>query len=245
MRLLLDYKVSRDYKLNANEACVYAAILKCTRAGKGWYGNFGDLAAALPFVISRDTVRRAILKLIDLGLVVRNAQNAFFATQIEQISAQNAQNDAQNALPPDNPYIYNNMKEKEQQRALHAHDCELQQKDFLNEDFNAFWNAFHPAPEFDNRKRITWETWQKRTPVARKKMLEAVLTGSLPKGEGGERGLNPYFFISDFPEPQPHDYNGTPELESVRDHSRIACYNGHWGIYTLEDIKLFNLQTKD
>lgn len=109
-------------------------------------------------------------------------------------------------------------------------------------DFNDYWQKIRPAPRYENRKpaaRIEWN--------AHPEKHEAIMNWLNKHGAYPER--NPYFFILDFTVPrgaaEPKDYNGTPELESVRDHSRIACYNGHWGIYTFEDIKLFNLQTKD
>ena len=235
MKLLLDDKVSRDYKLNANEACVYACILKCTRAGRGWYGNFGDLAAALPFVISRETTRRAILKLIDLGLVVRDAQNVFFAAQNEQIDAQNVHNDAQNELPPTPPIIYNNMnEEKRDSRAVRTRD-EQTLPTFLDikQEFVNTGGTLTPFDELEAQK--VWNAASKAKKIA---VWKKMCAGKCNKARLA-------WFISDFPEPQPHDYNGTPELDYVRDHAKIACYRGHWGFYTLEDIELFEMQTKD
>ena len=110
----------------------------------------------------------------------------------------------------------------------------------MDNDFNKFWDAYQPdETRFPRRRAATFLEWLKRTPAARKAMLTKVLA------EGAPKWKNPFFYVQEFPNPEPKDYNGTPELESVRDHSRIACYNGHWGIYTFEDIKLFNLQTKD
>ena len=77
MKLLLDDKATRDYNLNANEACIFAAILKCTRAGRGWYGNYRELAAAMPFVISHVSVYRAVQKLLNLGLIERREEKLF------------------------------------------------------------------------------------------------------------------------------------------------------------------------
>ena len=77
MKLLLDDKATRGHDLNANEACIFAAILKCTRAGRGWYGNYRELAAAMPFVINRMTVSRAVQKLLTLGLI-EERDNALF-----------------------------------------------------------------------------------------------------------------------------------------------------------------------
>ena len=89
MKLLLDDKQHRGYNLNANEACIFAAILKCTRAGRGWYGNYRELAAAMPFVINRTTVYRAIQKLLNLGLIEESENKTLFAVQIAQESVKN------------------------------------------------------------------------------------------------------------------------------------------------------------
>ena len=248
MKLLLDDKATRGYDLNANEACIFAAILKCTRAGRGWYGNYRELAAAMPFVINRTTVYRAIQKLLNLGLIEERENKTLFAVQIAQESVQNehesVQNETellQNALPPNNPPIINNNmneKEKEQQRALCARDCDEQQDClFLEEDFNAFWIGFNPKPEFANRKKATWEIWKTKTPVARKKILEAVLSGSLSLGEGGGRGVNPYFFVQDFPEPQPVFLRGDEGGDIVQ-----VRYNGAYKLCHRATMELFGLE---
>ena len=83
MKLLLDDKQHRGCNLNANEACIFAAVLKCTRAGRGWYGNYRELAAAMPFVINRTTVYRAIQKLLNLGLIERREEKLFALLQNE------------------------------------------------------------------------------------------------------------------------------------------------------------------
>ena len=248
MKLLLDDKTTRGYDLNANEACIFAAILKCTRAGRGWYGNYRELAAAMPFVIDRTTVYRAIQKLLNLGLIEERENKTLFAVQIaqesvqnEHESVQNAQGCVQNALPPNNPPILNNNmneKEKEQQRALCARDCDEQQDcQFLEEDFDAFWIGFDPKPEFANRKKATWEIWKTKTPVARKKILEAVLSGSLSLGEGGGRGFNPYFFVQDFPEPQPVFLRGDEGGDIVQ-----VRYNGTYKLCHRATMELFGLE---
>ena len=255
MKLLLDDKATRGYDLNANEACIFAAILKCTRAGRGWYGNYRELAAAMPFVINRMTVTRAVQKLLTLGLIVERDDALFTNDQSPITDAQNVHNDAQNVhdnaqnvhddaqivLPPNNPPIINNNmneKRKEQQRALCARDCEEQQDClFLEEDFNAFWIGFNPKPEFANRKKATWEIWKTKTPVARKKILEAVLSGSLSLGEGGGRGVNPYFFVQDFPDPQPVFLRGDEGGDIVQ-----VKYNGAYKLCHRATMELFGLE---
>ena len=238
MKLLLDDKATRGYDLNANEACIFAAILKCTRAGRGWYGNYRELAAAMPFVINRTTVYRAIQKLLNLGLIEERENKTLFAVQIAQESVQNehesVQNETellQNVLPPNNPPIINNNmneKRKEQQRALCARDCEKQQ-DCL---FEKFWKFFNPAPEFHNRRAATQMIFEARSHAAQKAMLD-----SLSLGEGGGRGINPYFFVVDFPEPQPVFLRGDEGGDIVQ-----VKYNGTYKLCTRATMELFGLE---
>ena len=84
MKLLLDDKTTRGCNLNANEACIFAAILKCTRAGRGWYGNYRELAAAMPFVISHVSVYRAGQKLLNLGLIERREEKLLLCYIMKQ-----------------------------------------------------------------------------------------------------------------------------------------------------------------
>ena len=78
--------------------------------------------------------------------------------------------------------------------------CNANWKSFadMRNDFNRLWTKLNGSPEFDNRRNAAWLKWQQRSPLARRAMLSAP---SLV-GRDGER-LNPYFFIADFPEPQP------------------------------------------
>ena len=249
MKLLLDDKTTRGYDLNANEACIFAAILKCTRAGRGWYGNYRELAAAMPFVMSHETARRAVQKLLNLGLIERREEKLFAVTQIVTDDAQNVteptQNvtrNAQNVLPLNNPpIIKNNMneKEKEQQRALCARDCEEQQ-DCL---FEKFWKFFSMAmpPEFHNRKGATKIAFEQRSGVAQKAMVEAAQEGA--PGHPGDTS-NPYFFVVDFPEPQPEFLSGL-EQDRLREKGIPMVqvkYNGKFLICTRETMNLFGLE---
>ena len=95
MKLLLDDKTTRSYDLNANEACIFAAILKCTRAGRGWYGNYRELAAAMPFVMSRQTASRAVDKLLTLGLIEVRENETLWAIITEQTSVQSGRQTVQ------------------------------------------------------------------------------------------------------------------------------------------------------
>ena len=240
MKLLLDDKATRGYNLNANEACIFAAILKCTRAGRGWYGNYRELAAAMPFVINRMTVTRAVQKLLTLGLIVERDDALFTNDQSPITDAQNVHNDAQIVhddaqivLPPNNPPIINNNmneKRKEQQRALCARDCDEQQ-DCL---FEKFWKFFNPAPEFHNRYGATKIAFEQRSEVAQRAIVETAQEGA-PGHPGDDQ--NPYFFVVDFPEPQPVFLRGDEGGDIVQ-----VRYNGTFKLCHRATMELFGLE---
>ena len=241
MKLLLDDKATRGCNLNANEACIFAAILKCTRAGRGWYGNYRELAAAMPFVMSHETARRAVQKLLNLGLIERREEKLFAVTQIVTDDAQNVTeptqivtNDAQNVLPPNNPPINNNMneKEKEQPRALCTHDGDEQQ-DCLFEKFWKFFSVDMPS-EFHNRKGATKVAFEQRSEVAQRAIVEAAQEGA--PGHPGDTA-NPYFFVVDFPEPKPVFLRGDESGDIVQ-----VRYNGAYKLCTRETMNLFHLE---
>ena len=247
MKLLLDDKATRGYDLNANEACIFAAILKCTRAGRGWYGNYRELAAAMPFVMSYKTANRAVQKLLTLGLIVER-DNALFTNnqspitdgqivpnngQIVHENGQIVQKSEQIVLPPNNPPIINNNmneKEKEQQRALCARDCDEQQ-DCL---FEKFWKFFNPAPEFHNRRAAAQMVFEARSEAAQQAMVEAAQEGA--PGHPGDN-QNPYFFVQDFPEPQPVFLRGDEGGDIVQ-----VRYNGTFKLCTRATMELFGLE---
>ena len=255
MKLLLDDKQHHGCNLNANEACIFAAILKCTRAGRGWYGNYRELAAVMPFVMSRQTASRAVDKLLTLGLIeIRenetlwaiiteqtSVQNGRQTVQNGQTSVQNGRQTVQNGLPPNNPPINNNMneKEKEQPRALRTHDGEEQQ-DSLFEKFWKFFSVSMPTV-FHNRKGATKIAFEKRSEVAQRAMIEAAQEGA--PGHPGDSS-NPYFFVVDFPEPTP-DFLSGQEQDRLREQGIPLVqvkYNGKFLICTRETKELFNLE---
>ena len=235
----MDDKATRGYDLNANEACIFAAVLKCTRAGRGWYGNYRELAAAMPFVISHMTAHRAVEKLLNLGLLERRENKLFALYQNVTESSQNVTTLEQNVttleqsvLPPNNPPNINNMneKEKEQQRALCARDCEKQQDSL----FEKFWKFFNPAPEYHNRYEATKLAFEQRSEVAQRAIVEAVKEGVHPQLVPRP---NPYFFVQDFPEPQPVFLRGDEGGDIVQ-----VRYNGAYKLCTRATMELFGLE---
>ena len=101
-------------------------------------------------------------------------------------------------------------------------------------DFNKFWNRYPLAPEYRNRYYVTRDLWQKRTLVAQQAMIDM-----LAAKPDTAIGRNPFFFVQDFPEPTPTNYNGRalPNEPVV-----IARYNGKWGTYKVSDAELFRME---
>ena len=95
-------------------------------------------------------------------------------------------------------------------------------------DFNLFWNIAPIAPEYLNRYYVTRDLWDRRSSAAQ---------DALFKNAAKMAGKNPYFFVLDFPEPQPTFLRGDEggDLVQVR-------YNGLYKICTRETMELFNLE---
>ena len=241
MKLLLDDKTTRGYDLNANEACIFAAILKCTRAGRGWYGNYRELAAAMPFVISYETARRAVQKLLNLGLVERREEKLFAVTQIVTDDAQNVteptQNvtsDAQNVLPPNNPPINNNMNEN--QLSSPAQDARTEEKkteNFL--DFKDFWASFIVPVEYENRKNACRNLWATFSDVKKNTIL-CELQSLCEEGRTTEQ-RNPFFYLNNHDEPQPVFLRGDEGGDIVQ-----VRYNGTFKLCHRATMELFGLE---
>ena len=107
--------------------------------------------------------------------------------------------------------------------------------------FEEFWKAAKPSLEFANRKFATRREWDKRSLVAQKAMYNDVATqNGLPSSR------NPYFYVQDFREPEPYNWNGDRRIGPMMRAGRLvsACYNGRWGMYSIEDVQDFGLQTR-
>ena len=251
MKLLLDDKQLRGYDLNANEACIFAAILKCTRSGRGWYGNYRELAAAMPFVMSRQTASRAVDKLLTLGLIEVRENETLWATITEQTSVQNGRQTVQNGqtsvqngrqtvqnvLPLNNPpTIINNMNEN--QLSSPAQDARTEEKKTEEGlDFMDFWFLFSAPKDKLNRESACRRLWESTTfSRAKKQAIMKELTNHQMDGTFTEE-RNPYFFLNNFPEPQPVFLRGDESGDIVQ-----VRYNGAYKLCTRETMELFNLQ---
>lgn len=241
MKLLLDDKKHAGCSLNANEACIFAAILKCTRAGRGWYGNYRELAAAMPFVMSHMTAHRAVEKLLNLGLVERR-ENKLFAlyqnvtepSQNVTTLEQNVTNLEQIVLPPNNPPINNNMNEN--QLSSPAQDARTEEKkteNFL--DFKDFWATFIVPVEYENRKNACRNLWATFSDVKRNAIL-CELQSLCEEGRTTEE-RNPYFYLNNYEEPHPVFLRGDEGGDIVQ-----VRYNGAYKLCTRATMELFGLE---
>ena len=236
MKLLLDDKTTHGCNLNANEACIFAAILKCTRAGRGWYGNYRELAAAMPFVINRTTVYRAIQKLLNLGLIEERENKTLFAVQIAQESVQNEHESVQSALPPNNPSINNNMnEEKREGTCTHTCDTPAPETPFFLVLHSFFIKKGGTATPL--QMEAAKNAWQKCSDVKKRQLIEAVKSGAHFKPR-----LD--WLIADFPEPEPTFLSGQEQDEYHRQGIPLVQvkYNGKFLICTRETMELFGLE---
>ena len=244
MKLLLDDKQHRGYDLNANEACIFAAILKCTRAGRGWYGNYRELAAAMPFVMSRQTASRAVDKLLTLGLIeVREnetlfaVQNGHIDDQNGHIDDQNGREDVQNVLPPNNPLnINNNMNEN--QLSSPAQDARTEEKKTEdNLDFMDFWFLFSAPKDMLNRENACRRLWESQTfSRAKKKAIMKELNDHQMNGTFTEE-RNPFFYLNNHDDPQPVFLRGDEAGDIVQ-----VRYKGAYKLCTRATMELFGLE---
>ena len=243
MKLLLDDKATRGCNLNANEACIFAAILKCTRAGRGWYGNYRELAAAMPFVISHVSAYRAVQKLLNLGLIERREEKLFALLQNETTLLQNEttllQNETtllQKVLPPNNPPINNNMNEN--QLSSPAQDARTEEKKTEeNLDFMDFWFLFSAPKEMLNRESACRRLWESQTfSRAKKQAIMKELTNHQMNGTMTEE-RNPFFYLNNHEEPQPTFLRGDESGDIVQ-----VRYNGAYKLCTRETMNLFHLE---
>ena len=104
---------------------------------------------------------------------------------------------------------------------------------------NKFWIYFLGMESAAGRKTATFKHWKKRIPAARKAMLQFL-------NEHGAPDKSPLFWVQDYPEPVPKDYNGSNELYSKAATCElvIALYKGVAGIYTRRDAEDFEMTIK-
>ena len=73
----------------------------------------------------------------------------------------------------------------------------------MDTDFNLFWDNYHvDETTFPHRRAATFREWNKRLPHTRKAMLDKVTK------EGGPHKKNPFFYVQEFPDPEPDFLSG-------------------------------------
>lgn len=87
-------------------------------------------------------------------------------------------------------------------------------------------------PEFKNRLAATNIEWDKRSRAAQRAMYEDMK--DVPKWS---LKRNPYFYVQDFPEPQPQFLRGDEPGDIVQ-----VRYNGAFKLCTRETMTLFGLE---
>jgi hypothetical protein len=97
-----------------------------------------------------------------------------------------------------------------------------------------FWELFQTCPKYRNRRACSFGQWKARSQAAREVMIQAL------ERDGPPKEANPYFWIQDFDEPEPFNWNGhalDPKKRYV-----TAKWKDKWGTYAVEDVERFNLK---
>ena len=104
----------------------------------------------------------------------------------------------------------------------------LQDQDFLD-----FWDNYHVDEiRFPRRKLATFGQWLSRNQATRQAILDKV------RAEGAPTWKNPYFYVQEFPDPEPPFCSGGEnnlDLVQVR-------YHGLYKICTRATMELFGLE---
>ena len=113
---------------------------------------------------------------------------------------------------------------------LNNNITDKKQADMPTDLFEKFFKKF--VPEFKNRFTVTWYNFDKRSPAAQQAMWNAV------KDEpDGTVDKNPFFFVQDFPDPQPEFLCGDEDEDIVQ-----VSYNGTFKLCTRATMELFGLE---
>lgn len=211
--------------LSLAECRVFAFIYGLTKSKKygGYDGSKRQLAAMLGLSVSRT---KNILDILEnRGLIVFEnekwkgvlSENGSVLSENESVLSENS---------PHTP-LYNNINNKNKAAMREI-------------NFETFWDLFNPTPDYNNRTAAAKNEWDKCSAAKQKAIIHKLQTAP-----GDIVQPNPYFYIIDFPEPTPTNLNGTLQGAEMlnANQAKTAFYDGKWGLYSLEDIQLFNLKT--
>ena len=229
--------------LSLAECRVFAFIYGLTKSKK--YGGYDGSKRQLALLLGLDVsgTKKILDKLADTNLI-SYLDGKWVSVESVQTSVESVQTNVESVQSPHTP-LYNNINKNNQssfaQITREEEEGEINMDNFnFTNDFLTFWKLFNPAPEFANRKIATAKIFDEAT-----KAKQIALLRSLPFREGEGVGLNPYFYVNNFPEPTPTNLNGTLQGAEMlnTNQAKTAFYDGKWGLYSLEDIQLFNLKT--
>ena len=203
-----------DLHLSLAECRVYAYIYGLTHGDKGGYnGSKRHLAELLG--LPQRTALDAMNRLTDKHLIVCT-DGIWRSEQTPLTSEQLPLKDERQPLSPHTP-LYNNIYNKKQ-------------ADMQTSIFEKFFKKF--APEFKNRYAVTSYNFDRRSDAAQKAMWDAV------KDEpDGSVNKNPFFFVQDFPDPQPVFLRGDESGDIVQ-----VRYNGAYKLCYRATMELFGLE---
>lgn len=118
----------------------------------------------------------------------------------------------------------------------------------MDEEFEATWQALYENGSSRRNKEATKRHWDSLTPVQRH---QAFVNITRKAQEGKFLQYDPIRAINEnirrYQALGPTNLNRTAKGGSMLSsgQAEIAFYNGSWGVYSQEDIKTFNLKTKN
>ena len=218
--------------LSLAECRVFAFIYGLTKSKKygGYDGSKRQLAAMLG--LNAGATKRVLDNLIEKQLIIFD-ENKWKSVASDNIGVvlnnESVASDNESVVLDNSPHtpLYNNINNKNKAAMREI-------------NFETFWDLFNPDTEYNNRTAAAKNEWDKCSAAKQKAIIH-----KLQSAPGEVVQPNPYFFIIDFPEPTPTNLNGTiqgAEMLNAKQ-AKTAFYNGKWGLYSLEDIQLFNLKT--
>ena len=221
-----------DLHLSLAECRVYAYIHGLTHGAKGGYnGSKRGLAKALG--LSEACVRDKLNALKEKSLI--SYTNGLWLSEsrttddnAQSVRTDNAQSVRESA---------NSVRESANSvRSPHTplYNYKQENKASMQTLFEKFWNRFSPAPEYNNRRAATQMLFEARSSAAQQAIVEAAQEGA--PGHPGDQ-QNPYFFVQDFPEPQPLWLRGDEGGDIVQ-----VRYNGAFKLCSRATMELFGLE---
>lgn len=220
-----------DLQLTLAECRIFAYIHGLTHGAKGGYdGSKRHLAELLG--LSTSATKNILDALMEKHLIVctdglwkcvRSENADSVHSENESVRSQN-----ENVLSENSPHtpLYNNINNKKQAD--------------MQTDFEKFWLYFKPSAEYQNRRAKTQMLFEARSEVAKKAIIEAAQESG---GCHPDDKQNPYFFVQDFPEPQPTFLRGDEPGDIVQVRYNRAyklCYRDTMELFGLEFVRDWN-----